>query len=208
MRFKLLAAAVLFTAPALVLAKPLTVCTESSPDGFDVVQFNSLVTTNASADVIFNSLVSYDEAAKKVVPALADKWDVSADGLTYTFHLRPNVQFQTTDYFKPTRALNADDVVFTFDRMLNDSNPWHKVAGASGFPHAQSMGLAEAHQVDQQGRRQHRQVRTERAGRDLRADPDHGFRVDLFGRIRRPVAQGRQAGRSEREADRHRSVRC
>ena len=141
MRFKLLAAAVLFTAPALVLAKPLTVCTESSPDGFDVVQFNSLVTTNASADVIFNSLVSYDEAAKKVVPALADKWDVSADGLTYTFHLRPNVQFQTTDYFKPTRALNADDVVFTFERMLDDNNPWHKVAGASGFPHAQSMGL-------------------------------------------------------------------
>ena len=50
MRFKLLAAALLATAPALVLAKPLTVCTESSPDGFDVVQFNSLVTTNASAD--------------------------------------------------------------------------------------------------------------------------------------------------------------
>jgi dipeptide transport system substrate-binding protein len=143
MRFTLLAAALLATAPVLVLAKPLTVCTESSPDGFDVVQFNSLVTTNASADVIFNSLVSYDEAARKVVPALAEKWDVSADGLTYTFHLRPNVQFQTTDYFKPTRALNADDVVFTFARMLDDSNPWHKVAGASGFPHAQSMGLVK-----------------------------------------------------------------
>jgi len=144
MRIKLpvaVIAAVLVTAPTLVLAKPLTVCTESSPDGFDVVQFNSLVTTNASADVIFNSLVSYDEAAKKVVPALAQSWDVSPDGLTYTFHLRPNVQFQTTDYFKPTRALNADDVVFTFSRMLDDSNPWHKVTGASGFPHAQSMGL-------------------------------------------------------------------
>ena len=124
-------------------AKPLTVCTESSPDGFDVVQFNSLVTTNASADVIFNSLVAYDEAQKKVVPALADKWEVSADGLTYTFHLRPNVQFQTTDWFKPTRALNADDVVFTFDRMLDANNPWHKVAGPSGFPHAQSMGLVK-----------------------------------------------------------------
>ncbi|WP_321923070.1 ABC transporter substrate-binding protein [Paraburkholderia guartelaensis] len=125
------------------LAKPLTVCTESSPDGFDVVQFNSLVTTNASADVIFNSLVAYDEAQKKVVPALADKWEVSADGLTYTFHLRPNVAFQTTEWFKPTRALNADDVVFTFDRMLDANNPWHKVAGASGFPHAQSMGLVK-----------------------------------------------------------------
>ncbi|MDR5671459.1 ABC transporter substrate-binding protein, partial [Burkholderia cenocepacia] len=61
----------------------------------------------------------------------------------YTFHLRPNVAFQTTDYFKPGRPLNADDVVFTFTRMLDDANPWHKVAGASGFPHAQSMGLVK-----------------------------------------------------------------
>ncbi|WP_118181762.1 ABC transporter substrate-binding protein [Paraburkholderia phosphatilytica] len=147
MRFNLPAAAVLaglaglIAAPASVLAKPLTVCTESSPDGFDVVQYNSLVTTNASADVIFNSLVAYDEAQKKVVPSLAEKWEVSSDGLSYTFHLRPNVAFQTTDYFKPTRPLNADDVLFTFNRMLDANNPWHQVAGPSGFPHAQSMGL-------------------------------------------------------------------
>jgi dipeptide transport system substrate-binding protein len=142
MRVTLLAAT-LAVVPALAFAKPLTVCTEASPDGFDVVQFNSLVTTNASADVIFNTLVDYDEAAKKVVPALAQKWEVSTDGLTYTFHLRPNVAFQTTDYFKPTRPLDADDVVFTFDRMLDDANPWHKVAGPNGFPHAQSMGLVK-----------------------------------------------------------------
>jgi dipeptide transport system substrate-binding protein len=142
MRVTLLAAT-LAVLPALALAKPLTVCTEASPDGFDVVQYNSLVTTNASADVIFNTLVDYDEGAKKVAPALAEKWDVSADGLTYTFHLRPNVAFQTTDYFKPTRTLNADDVVFTFDRMLDEANPWHKVAGPNGFPHAQSMGLVK-----------------------------------------------------------------
>jgi dipeptide transport system substrate-binding protein len=142
MRVTLLAAT-LAVVPALAFAKPLTVCTEASPDGFDVVQFNSLVTTNASADVIFNTLVDYDEAAKKVVPALAQKWEVSNDGLTYTFHLRPNVAFQTTDYFKPTRPLDADDVVFTFDRMLDDANPWHKVAGPNGFPHAQSMGLVK-----------------------------------------------------------------
>src|ERR1700709_2874069 len=133
MRFRMLAAVVLAIPPVLAIAKPLTVCTESSPDGFDVVQFNSLVTTNASADVIFNTLVSYDEVAKKVVPALAQKWDVSPDGLTYTFHLRANVAFQSTDYFKPTRPLNADDVVFSFERMLSETNPWHKIAGASGF---------------------------------------------------------------------------
>ncbi|CAN7521633.1 ABC transporter substrate-binding protein [Trinickia sp. LjRoot230] len=138
-----LAAALVAVLPALSLAKPLTVCTEASPDGFDVVQFNSLVTTNASADVIFNTLVSYDEVQKKVVPALANKWDVSSDGLTYTFHLRPQVRFQQTDYFKPTRPLIADDVVFTFTRMLDASNPWHKVTGPNGFPHAQSMGLVK-----------------------------------------------------------------
>ena len=66
MRAKLLAAT-LAVLPALAFAKPLTVCTEASPDGFDVVQFNSLVTTNASADVVFNTLVDYDEAAKKVL---------------------------------------------------------------------------------------------------------------------------------------------
>ena len=130
-------------APLAALAKPLTVCTEASPDGFDVVQYNSLVTTNASADVIFNTLVSYDAAARKVVPALADSWSASADGLIYTFHLRPNAAFQTTDYFKPGRTLNADDVVFTFERMLDANHPWHRIAGPGGFPHAQSLGLVK-----------------------------------------------------------------
>ncbi|MEJ0002578.1 MAG: ABC transporter substrate-binding protein [Pararobbsia sp.] len=122
-------------------AKSLVVCTEASPDGFDVVQFNSVVTANASADVIFNGLVAFDDADNRVVPALADKWDVSADGLRYTFHLRANVAFQKTAYFSPTRALDADDVIFTFARMLDANNPWHKVSGPSGFPHALSMQL-------------------------------------------------------------------
>lgn len=132
-----------FCIPLAAAAKPLTVCTEASPDGFDVVQYNSLVTTNASADVIFNGLVAFDESSSKVVPALADRWTISPDGLTYTFHLRPNVQFQTTDYFKPSRPLDADDVLFTFSRMLDPNNPWHKVSSASGFPHAQSLQLGK-----------------------------------------------------------------
>ncbi len=127
--------------PSAAMAQSLAVCTEASPDGFDVVQYNSLVTTNASADLIFNGLVAFDEATRKVVPALATSWEVSADGRTYTFHLRPKVQFQTTNYFKPTRTFNADDVLFTFERMLNPQHPWHKVTGPSGFPHAQAMQL-------------------------------------------------------------------
>jgi dipeptide transport system substrate-binding protein len=128
-------------ASTLLSAKPLTICTETSPDGFDVVQYNALSTSNASGDVIFDQLVSYDAAAGKLAPSLAQKWEIAPDGLSVTFQVRQDVQFQSTDYFKPTRPLNADDVVFTFNRMLDANNAWHKVSGASGFPTAQSLGL-------------------------------------------------------------------
>lgn len=49
----------------------------------------------------------------QLVPGLAEKWDVSSDGLTYTFHLRANVKFHNG------QVLKADDVLFTFDRMLD-----------------------------------------------------------------------------------------
>lgn len=135
-----LAALPLLFAPLLAQAASLSVCTEASPDGFDVVQYNALTTTNASADVLMNRLVEFDAAQGKVVPSLAQRWEVSEDGLSYRFELRQDVRFHHTDYFSPSRRLNADDVVFSFQRMLDPANPWHKVA-ASGFPHAQSMQL-------------------------------------------------------------------
>ncbi|HWR61197.1 MAG TPA: ABC transporter substrate-binding protein [Clostridia bacterium] len=48
-----------------------------------------------------------------LVPGLAEKWDISADGLVYTFHLRKGVKFHNGE------ELKADDVLFTFDRMLD-----------------------------------------------------------------------------------------
>lgn len=124
----------------LAQAAALSVCTEASPEGFDVVQYNSLTTTNASADVLMNRLVDFDEASGKVVPSLADSWEVSDDGLTYVFKLHPKVKFHHTDYFNPSRELTAEDVKFSFERMLDPANPWHKIA-QSGFPHAQSLQL-------------------------------------------------------------------
>ncbi len=129
----------LLVAPLFAQAATLSVCTEASPDGFDVVQYNSLTTTNASADVLMNRLVEFDAAKGELVPSLASSWKISDDGLTYTFTLRPDVLFHRTDYFKPTRrTLEADDVLFSFQRMLDPNHPWYKTA-ASGYPHAQSM---------------------------------------------------------------------
>lgn len=138
--FSLFLAPLLFAQPAAAAA--LSVCTEASPEGFDVVQYNSLTTTNASADVLMNRLVEFDAGKGAVVPSLAERWTVSDDGLNYRFDLRQDVRFHRTAYFKPSRALNADDVVFSFRRMLDPADPWHKVA-QNGFPHAQSMQLPQ-----------------------------------------------------------------
>ncbi|ALI00516.1 peptide ABC transporter substrate-binding protein SapA [Pseudomonas sp. FW306-02-F02-AA] len=123
-------------------AKPLVVCTEASPEGFDMVQYTTAVTADAVAETIFNRLADFKPGTTEVIPALADSWDISEDGLTYTFHLRKGVKFHTTEYFKPTRDMNADDVVWSFQRQLDPNHPWHTKSSV-GFPYFESMGFKE-----------------------------------------------------------------
>lgn len=116
-------AAALLSAAVSVNAKTLVVCTEASPEGFDVVQYSTAVTADASAQTILDRLVDFKPGTTEVEPALAERWDISPDGLEYTFYLRPGVKFQTTDYFTPTRTLNADDVIWSFQRQLDPNHP-------------------------------------------------------------------------------------
>ena len=134
---RLLLAALLCT-PILTQAATLSVCTEASPEGFDVVQYNSLTTTNAAADMLMNRLVEFDAEQGKLLPSLARSWSISADGLVYDFTLRDDVQFHHSADFTPSRTLDAQDVLFSFQRMLDEQHPWHAIA-VSGYPHAQSM---------------------------------------------------------------------
>ncbi|MDQ9338678.1 ABC transporter substrate-binding protein, partial [Escherichia coli] len=72
---------------------------------------------------IYDRLLDVDPYTYRLVPELAESWEVLDNGATYRFHLRDKVQFQTTDWFKPTRAFNADDVIFTFGRIFNRDDP-------------------------------------------------------------------------------------
>lgn len=128
----------LLAATPVWAAKTLSVCTEASPEGFDIAQYDSAVTQDAAGETLYERLVEFKRGATSVEPGLAEKWTISKDGLTYTFNLRRGVKFHTTEYFKPSRNFNADDVVFSFLRMVDKNHPWYKQA-ANGFPYATGM---------------------------------------------------------------------
>ncbi|WP_045387090.1 ABC transporter substrate-binding protein [Falsirhodobacter sp. alg1] len=105
-------------------AKTLVYCSEGSPEGFDVATTTSGTTMDASSDAMFNGLVEFAPGTTNVEPGLAESWDVSEDGLEYTFHLRSGIKFHTTDYFTPSREMNADDVIASFLRQGDPESPW------------------------------------------------------------------------------------
>jgi dipeptide transport system substrate-binding protein len=122
-------------------AKTLVYCSEGSPEGFGPQLYDSGTTLDVVRPV-FNRLIEIKFGTTDPMPALAENYEVSDDGLVYTFHLRAGVKFQTTKFFKPTRGLNADDVVFSFNRMLDKSNPYHDVNGGS-YAYFEGMGMPD-----------------------------------------------------------------
>ncbi|ANI58373.1 dipeptide transport system substrate-binding protein [Pseudomonas sp. PvR086] len=136
----LVGASLLASAPFAQAASNLVFCSEGSPAGFDPGQYTTGTDFDASAETMFNRLTQFERGGTAVIPGLATKWDISSDGLTYTFHLREGVKFHTTPYFKPTREFNADDVLFTFNRMINKDDPFRK-AYPTEFPYFTDMGM-------------------------------------------------------------------
>ncbi len=120
--------------------KTLVYCSEGSPAGFDSAQYTTGVDFTAATYTIANRLVEFERGGTNIEPSLATSWEVSSDGKAYTFHLRRDVKFHTTRFFKPARLFNADDVLFTFQRMLDSNHPFRKAYPVS-FPYFTDMGL-------------------------------------------------------------------
>lgn len=95
------------------------------------------VTGGLIAAKLFNGLVRLDENLE-VIPDLAESWDISPDGTTYTFQLRRDVRFSNG------RILSASDVKYSFERILDPKgrspNTWilDKISGAKAFMKGES----------------------------------------------------------------------
>ncbi len=107
-------------------AKTLVFCSEGNPESLNPQTMTT--TTGISAGrPFFNNLVEFKPGSTEVTPSLAESWDISEDGTEYTFHLRHGVRFQSNDLFTPSREMNANDVIFSFERQWRDDHPYHGV---------------------------------------------------------------------------------
>lgn len=92
------------------LSKTLVLGINIHPASFDPAQAdNSTVDTMMLA--MYDSLVRYTTGTTELEPALAESWEISDDGLEYTFNLREGVLFHDGT------ELTAEDVKYTFDRI-------------------------------------------------------------------------------------------
>ena len=67
-------------------------------------------------DNVYDPLINFAQQTTDLIPGLAETWDISEDGKTYTFHLRKGVKFHDGTPF------NADAVVFSHARQMKDKS--------------------------------------------------------------------------------------
>jgi len=111
--------------------KTFIYCSEGSPSTFNPQLATDGPSFNASSRMIYNRLVDFEQGGTKVIPSLAKSWKVSKNGLEFTFKLRDDVSFHSNSKFTPKRKFNANDVLWSFNRMRDSKHSYHKVNGGN-----------------------------------------------------------------------------
>jgi cationic peptide transport system substrate-binding protein len=118
-------------------------CVSGQVNTFNPQKASSGLIVDTLAAQLYDRLLDVDPYTYRLVPELAESWEILDNGATYRFHLRRDVTFQKTAWFTPGRRLNADDVVFTFQRIFDRKHPWHSVNG-DNFPYFDSLQFADS----------------------------------------------------------------
>jgi peptide/nickel transport system substrate-binding protein/oligopeptide transport system substrate-binding protein len=96
----------------------------------------------------FDGLVRFDYHSNKIVPALAESWDVEDNNTTFIFHLREDVEFHDGTEF------TAHDVKYTFDRLYDPETAspgtwvFPMIKGTDAALAGESDGLAGVEVID------------------------------------------------------------
>ena len=90
----------------------------TTPDTLNPILTNNIYVRDYSS-FIYESLVVIDKN-QKAVPMLADKWETSFDGLTWTFHIRDNV------FWHDNTPFSAEDAAFTMNAIISSPNSSYK----------------------------------------------------------------------------------
>ncbi|NLA27061.1 MAG: ABC transporter substrate-binding protein [Firmicutes bacterium] len=91
---------------------------QAEPVSLDPTQITDYNSSRACMEM-YDSLLRFKDGSTDLEPGLATEWDVSEDGLEYTFTLRQGVTFHDGTPF------DADAVKFNFDRQLDSDHPYH-----------------------------------------------------------------------------------
>ncbi|WP_043881782.1 MULTISPECIES: ABC transporter substrate-binding protein SapA [Pectobacterium] len=118
-------------------------CVNDVLNTFNPQMARSGVTIDTLAAQLYDRLLDVDPYTYRLMPELAQRWEVLDNGSTYRFYLRRDVLFQRTAWFSPTRNMNADDVIFSFQRMLDEKHPYHDVNGGE-YPYFDSLQFADS----------------------------------------------------------------
>lgn len=83
--------------------------------------FSRTLQDNSVCNQLFNGLVQLDDELN-ILPCIAKSWEVSKDGLTYTFNLRNDVYFHKHALFgkDSTRTVTAKDFTYSFNRLRDE----------------------------------------------------------------------------------------
>ncbi|HBO38827.1 MAG TPA: ABC transporter substrate-binding protein [Pasteurellaceae bacterium] len=148
--------------PEILTKNGLTYCTNATGFSFNPQTADAGTSMNTVTEQIYNKLFDIKNHSAKVIPVLASSYNISEDGRVITINLRKGIKFHHTPWFTPTRHFNADDVVFSLNRVLGhdtalpefdnseNENPtnrqyqvFHELAKKIRFPYFESIKLNE-----------------------------------------------------------------
>jgi oligopeptide transport system substrate-binding protein len=90
----------------------ISIANDAEPPDLDP-NTNIDISTEYIVNALFEGLVTLANDGRTVLPGVADRWDMSADGLVYTFHLRPEARWSNG------AAVTSDDFLVSFQRVFD-----------------------------------------------------------------------------------------